>query len=83
MDRNYRMLGVDGSGAEHGMIHSTTAIGGGNSGGSLYNDRGEIVGVVVRGYQRVSPLGLSAPLHDIKKFLMREGLNTLWDRCDK
>jgi S1-C subfamily serine protease len=81
VDRNYRMIGVDGGGADYGLIHSTTAIGGGNSGGSLYNDKGEIVGVVVRGYQNISPLGLSVPLHDIKRFLTREGLNVLWDRC--
>lgn len=83
VNRNYRMIGVDGSAGERGLIHSTAAIGGGNSGGSLYNDRGEIVGVLVRGYQNVAPLGLSAPLHDIKRFLTREGLNTLWERCDK
>lgn len=81
INRNYRMIGVDGGGADFGLIHSTTAIGGGNSGGSLYNDNGDIIGVVVRGYQSVSPLGLSVPLRDIKKFLTREGLNTLWDHC--
>lgn len=66
VNRNYRMIGVDN---EHGLIQATTPIGGGNSGGALYNDAGEIIGVVVRGYQNISPVALAVPLADIRGFL--------------
>lgn len=81
--RNYRMIGVDGDAADNGLVQSTTPIAGGNSGGSLYNNQGEIVGVVVRGYQSVAPLGLSVPLSDIKKFLAANGAGDLFARCGK
>lgn len=80
VNRNYRMIGVDDQG-DNGLLQSTTPIAGGNSGGALYNDRGEIIGVNVRGYQQVAPIALSVPLWDVKKFLMREGLDRLWSRC--
>ncbi len=81
-NRNYRMIGVDeGNMADNGLTQATTPTAGGNSGGSLYNDTGEIVGVVVRGYQQIAPVNLSVPLADIKKFLGREKLERLWARC--
>ena len=39
---------------------------GGSSGGALYNDRGELIGVVVRGAPGIA---LSVPLSDILAFL--------------
>jgi S1-C subfamily serine protease len=64
--RNYRALGLDG---DNGLTQSTTPIGGGSSGGALYNDRGEIIGVVVRGYQAIAPVALSVQLSDIQEFV--------------
>jgi S1-C subfamily serine protease len=81
LNRSYRTIGEDGANADNGLVQSTTPIAGGNSGGSLYNDRGEIVGVVVRGYQQVAPLGLSVPLSDIKAFLKANGAGDLFARC--
>jgi S1-C subfamily serine protease len=69
VNRDYRMIGVGGEAADNGLIQSTAPIAGGNSGGALYNNNGELVGVVVRGYQQESPLGLSVPLKDIRAFL--------------
>ena len=66
INRNYRMLGLE---HDDGLIQTTAAIGGGSSGGALYNENGQIIGVVVRGYQQISPLGLSVPLSDIKTFM--------------
>lgn len=81
-NRSYRMIGVDdGNMGDNGLIQATAAIAGGNSGGSLYNDSGEIIGVVVRGYQQIAPVGLSVPLSDVKTFLTREKLERLWSRC--
>ena len=82
VNRSYRTIGEDGDNADNGLVQSTTPIAGGNSGGSLYNESGEIVGVVVRGYQQVAPLGLSVPLSDIKKFLSANGSGDLLARCE-
>lgn len=81
--RDYRTIGVDDDNGDGGLIQATTPIGGGNSGGALYNESGELVGVNVRGYQNVSPLALAVPLSDIKAFLGREKLDSLWARCGK
>lgn len=64
--RSYRNIGVD---DDHGLVQTTAAVAGGNSGGALYNDRGELSGVVVRGYQNVAPISLVVPLSDVRKFL--------------
>lgn len=82
-DRNYRMLGSDDSNADNGLTQSTTPVGGGSSGGALYNSAGEFIGVVVRGYQTVAPIALSVPLRDVKKFLDTAGLKALWASCEK
>ena len=61
--RNYRMIGID---SDNGFTQTTTTISGGSSGGALYNDRGQIIGVVVRG----SPgIALSVPLSDVQAFV--------------
>lgn len=78
--RNYRMLGIDDQG-DNGLVQSSASIVGGNSGGALYNDSGELIGVNVRGSQINETIALVVPLSDIKKFLMREGLDRLWSRC--
>lgn len=74
--RDYRMLGIDGSGddpstqpGDNGLIQSTAPIEGGNSGGALYNDDGELIGVNVRGSQINETVAFAVPLDDIRKFL--------------
>ena len=66
VNRDYRALGLDG---DAGLTQTTTPIGGGNSGGALYNDRGEIIGVIVRGVQTIAPIALSVQLSDVRAFL--------------
>lgn len=66
VNRNLRMLGFDN---DQKLIQATSPVAGGNSGGSLYNDNGSIIGVVDRGYQQVSPIVLAVPLSDVKSFL--------------
>lgn len=78
VDRNYPMIGVDDQG-DHAMVQSSAMIAPGNSGGALYDVRGELVGVNVRGAPGIT---LSVPLADIKAFLMREALDSLWKRCE-
>ena len=78
-DRNYPMIRVDDMDGNT-LIQSSAIVAPGNSGGALYNERGELIGVNVRGIPGIT---LSVPLSDIKKFLMREGLDILWKQCTK
>jgi len=81
INRNYAMIGDDTM--KGGLIQTTSAIAGGNSGGSLYNANGEIIGVIVRGFQTPSPIGLAVPLSVIKEFLTANKMDYLWERCGK
>lgn len=81
INRNYPMLGIDDQG-DHQLLQISSGIIGGNSGGAAYNDSGELIGVPVRGSRVNEIIGLAAPLGDIKKLLMREGLHTLWAHCE-
>lgn len=73
LNRSYRDLGIVGDlgdttdNGEHGLVQHSAPIAGGNSGGALYNDAGDLVGVNVRG----APGGFSfsVPLSDVKSFL--------------
>ena len=74
--RDYRSLGLEG---DAGLTQTTTPIGGGNSGGALYNDKGELIGVVVRGYQSIAPFALSVQLSDIRAFA--KGVFPAYEEC--
>lgn len=78
-DRNYKMLHIDSQG-DNRLIQFSAVIAGGNSGGALYNDNGELVGVNVRG--GASGIAVAVPLADIKKVLMRESMTDLYKRCE-
>lgn len=80
--RNYSMIGVSDQG-EHGLIQVSSGVIGGNSGGAVYNDNGEFVGVPVMASPTHEIIGLSVPLSDIKTFLKKDGLDNLWSRCAK
>lgn len=75
--RDYRTLGIEGETeddpmdqpGDNGLVQHTAPIFGGNSGGALLNDNGELVGVNVRG--GLPTLSLSVPLSDIRKFLAK------------
>jgi S1-C subfamily serine protease len=77
INRNYKMLGIDDQG-DHALVQSSAVIFGGNSGGALYNDKGELVGVNVRGTPGIT---FSVPISDVKDLLGREGLNDLFKSC--
>ena len=79
-NRNYPMIRVTDQG-DNRLMQSSAVIAGGSSGGALYNDSGKLIGVNVRG--GVSGIALAVPLEDIRKLLRREGLQRLWDHCDK
>lgn len=51
------------------MIQFSGGIFGGNSGGALYNSRGQLIGVPAAGYRAATFIGFAVPVHVIKKFL--------------
>lgn len=84
VQRNYRLFGIDGDAGDgveqpgdNALIQHTAPIAGGNSGGALLNDDGAIIGVNVRGYQAMAPLGLAVPLDDIRAFLKDNAPDTV------
>lgn len=84
--RSYRDLSLVNSedsidDGEHGFTQHSAVIAPGNSGGALYNDKMELVGVNVRAANSLGGFGFAVPLSDIKVFLKREKLDNLWDRC--
>ena len=50
-------------------IQSTTPIAPGNSGGPLFNERGEVIGVTNMGYIELDGLGFAVPSMYVKEFL--------------
>jgi len=50
-------------------IQSTTPIAPGNSGGPLFNERGEVIGVTNMGYLMLDGLGFAVPSQYVKEFL--------------
>jgi S1-C subfamily serine protease len=82
VQRSYAPLGLDGF-DDNPLMQVSSGVVGGNSGGAVYNDKGELIGVPVRASMVNEVVGLAVPLPDIKKFLMREGLDRLWSHCEK
>jgi S1-C subfamily serine protease len=73
VQRTYGLLGIDEAPHERLMQISAGVIGG-NSGGSVYNSAGELVGVPVRGSRVNEILGFAVPLDVIKAFLSKNRL---------
>lgn len=57
------------AGAKLAMIQFSGGLFGGNSGGALYNDRGELIGVPAAGYRVATFIGFAIPIHVVKSFL--------------
>lgn len=83
VQRTYPMFGIADQ-ADNQLTQISAPIVGGNSGGALYNDKGEFVGVPIMGYPQNESVGFAVPLVDVKRFLRRVGLeNDLWaTRCE-
>jgi S1-C subfamily serine protease len=70
--RNYRTLGfVDDPIADEdaGLVQISGGVIGGDSGGSVYNESGKLIGVPVMASPVQETLGFAVPLADIRKFL--------------
>lgn len=71
---NHRPIG----GLDYIMI--SAAITNGNSGGPVYDGRGELIGVVVSGYNDTPSMNYVIPVHTIKRFLKDAKLKGVIDR---
>lgn len=58
-------------GAKLAFIQFTAPITGGNSGGALYNDQGELIGVPAAGTRDAGDIGLAVPVSVVKQILKR------------
>lgn len=82
VQRDYDLLGLGDDTGDFGsstepLLQISGGVVGGNSGGSLYNDAGELIGVPVRASRINEVLGFAVPLGSIKEFLKGQGLDTL------
>jgi Trypsin-like peptidase domain len=85
LHRSYRDLNIAGQlgdetdAGDHGLVQHSAPIAPGNSGGALYNEKYELIGVNVRG----APGGFAfaVPLSDIKAFLKEQDADYLWKDC--
>jgi hypothetical protein len=88
IERSYRDLNLSGQlgdltdNGEHGLVQHSAPIAPGNSGGSLYNESGEFIGVNVRG-TAAGGFSFSVPLSDVKAFLKNNKADDLFARCGK
>lgn len=57
------------NGSEVDVIQHTGGIAGGNSGGALYNARGQLIGVPAAGYNFANSIGFSVSVDFVKEFL--------------
>lgn len=78
--RNYETLDIEGQ--EGPLLQISSGVIGGNSGGAVYNDRGEIIGVTVLGSRVNEILGFAVPGTTIKSFLKTNNLEALYAHCN-
>lgn len=76
--RSDRTLGLDG---DRALLQVSGGVVGGNSGGSVYNDAGELVGVPVLAHRANEVLGFAVPLPVIRDFLKSNNYGRLVS-CD-
>lgn len=78
VQRDYESLGIgeedefDNAPGSNGLVQSTALIAPGSSGGALYNDDGQLVGVTVRGGMGFT---LSVPQKDVVDLLNENGMS--------
>jgi S1-C subfamily serine protease len=69
VQRTYGLINFDNDNPDEELMQVTAGIVGGNSGGSVYNDKGELIGVPVLGHRTLEVIGFAVPLSVIHKFL--------------
>lgn len=85
VQRDYGLIGAsvlgNGPATDEPLMQISAGIVGGNSGGAVYNDRGEMIGVPVLGSRQNEVIGLAVPLAEVKAFLDAHGAGSLFARC--
>jgi len=66
-------------GARLPMLQISGGIAGGNSGGALYNEQGQLIGVPAAGYRGANHLGFAIPMEIIKPFLRENCFGQTFD----
>jgi S1-C subfamily serine protease len=74
-----RMFRVSWAEAEVPFIQIDAGITGGNSGGSLFNASGELIGVPAAGVPGNGHLGLAIPFFQVRQFLDDNCWSEVWD----
>lgn len=74
-----RMFRVPWADAEVPFLQIDSGISGGNSGGALFNDHGELIGVPAAGVPNNGHLGLAIPYFQVQEFLSNNCYGELWD----
>lgn len=77
MQRDYASIPFDNDKPEEGLMQVSAGVIGGNSGGSVYNEEGDLIGVPVLANRTNEVIGFAVPLDVIKNFL--EG--KIEDKC--
>lgn len=69
VQRDYSIINFENNTPANGLMQVSAGIVGGNSGGSVYNLKGELIGVPVLGNRANEVIGFAVPLASIRKFL--------------
>lgn len=85
VQRDYSLIGAsfadNGPGGDQPLMQVSGGTIGGNSGGAVYNTRGELIGVPVLASNAHETVGLAVPLDEIKKFLKANKADYLFAYC--
>ena len=77
-----RQMKVEG-GDKRDFIQFSGGVFGGNSGGALYNAKGQLIGIPAAGSPVATFIGLAIPIQSIKFFLKENCYASIWDRTAK
>jgi S1-C subfamily serine protease len=83
LQRDYSTLRLESDepdNATQPLMQISGGVIGGNSGGSVYNNNGELIGVPVLAYEVHETLGFAVPLNAIKSFLSAHGVEA-FEHC--
>jgi S1-C subfamily serine protease len=72
VSRNYEGLGFVTENGKQPLMQISAGLIGGNSGGSVYNARGQLIGVPVLGHGTNEILGFAVPVEKIREFVKPE-----------
>lgn len=82
IQRDYGLVGT-GTEDTESLLQISGGIIGGNSGGSVYNQSGDLIGVPVLGHRVNEVIGFAVPLSAIKDFLKEQKLDSLFTHCER